>query len=95
MRVVLAACRQRLRGITGEQVARVLEALLIAVIVVCVVIIVIALLKNHPPSARPTSTNYPTTRFTVTPGPRPTPYYKNCAEAHADGRWDIREGDPA
>ena len=22
-------------------------------------------------------------------------YYKNCAEAHADGRYDIPEGDPA
>jgi Excalibur calcium-binding domain len=21
-------------------------------------------------------------------------YYKNCAEAHADGRYDIPEGDP-
>ncbi|WP_224098227.1 excalibur calcium-binding domain-containing protein [Mycobacterium avium] len=26
---------------------------------------------------------------------RPGIYYKNCAEAHADGRWDIPEGDPA
>jgi hypothetical protein len=27
--------------------------------------------------------------------PSPAVYYKTCAEAHADGRWDIPEGDPA
>ena len=34
------------------------------------------------------------TRGPVTPS-RPAVYYKNCAEAHADGRWNIPEGDPA
>jgi hypothetical protein len=29
------------------------------------------------------------------PPSRPAVYYKNCAEAHADGRWNIPEGDPA
>lgn len=86
-----------LRKITRKQVTTGLEALLIAVIVICVVIIVLALLSNGLLSTRPTPptrSNYPTTRFTVTPT-RPTPYYKNCREAHADGRWDIPEGDPA
>ena len=29
------------------------------------------------------------------PPSRPAVYYKNCAEAHVDGRWNIPEGDPA
>ncbi|OBG27349.1 hypothetical protein A5672_05350 [Mycobacterium alsense] len=37
---------------------------------------------------------YPTTKFSTTPS-RPAVYYKNCADAHADGRWNIPEGDPA
>lgn len=82
------------RGVTREQVAKTLEVLLIAVIVMCVVAIVFALLSNGLPSARPTRPNYPTTRFSV-PTTRPTPYYKNCREAHAEGRWDIPKGDPA
>jgi hypothetical protein len=64
---------------------------LIAVIVVCVVIVVLALAKQGPSTPR---TN-PTTGFSITTPSRPTVYYKNCAEAHADGRWDIPEGDPA
>jgi hypothetical protein len=40
--------------------------------------------------------NYPGTRFSTTTPSRPNSvYYKNCAEGHADGRWDIPEGDPA
>ena len=65
---------------------------------VCVVVIVIALSRNSPgfPPGKPgpptAGPPYPTTRVTST---QPTPYYKNCREAHADGRWDIPEGDPA
>jgi hypothetical protein len=80
--------------ITRDEVAKALEVLLIAVIVICVVIIVLALLSNGLPTTRPTPPRYPTTHFTVTPN-RPTHYYKNCREAHADGRWNIPEGDPA
>lgn len=90
-----------LRRITREHVYTAIGVLLITVIGVCGVIIVIALLRDYGPGTRPT---YPTTRFSVTtvwPTPdrftpdRPSPYYKNCAEAHADNRWDIPRGDPA
>jgi hypothetical protein len=80
-----------------DRLARVVAWLLIAVIVVCVVLVVYALTKRVPmPAPR---RNYPTTHFSTTttaPSPsRPGVYYKNCDEAHADGRWNIPEGDPA
>lgn len=65
-----------------ERLAKILVEVLIAVIVVGVMVVVFALTNRLP---RPGSTT-PT---------RPTVYYKNCAEAHADGRWNIPEGDPA
>jgi hypothetical protein len=64
-----------------DRLAHVVAGLAIAVIVVCVVIVVLALAKQG-------------TRVSTTPS-RPAVYYKNCAEAHADGRWNIPEGDPA
>jgi hypothetical protein len=75
-----------------NRLAHILAGVLIAVIVVCVVIVVVALIKQGPSTPR---TNYPTIRFSTTTPSRPAVYYKNCAEAHADGRWDIPEGDPA
>jgi hypothetical protein len=57
-----------------------------------VVIVVLALMKQGPSYTGP---NYPTTRFSTTAPSRPAVYYKNCAEAHADFRWNIPEGDPA
>jgi hypothetical protein len=74
-----------------DKLAHVVAGVLIAVIVVCVVIVVLALAKNGPSYPR---TN-PTTRFSTTAPSWPAVYYKNCAEAHADGRWNIPEGDPA
>jgi hypothetical protein len=65
---------------------------LIAIIVVCVVIVALALMKQGPSYTGP---NYPRTRFSTPTPSRPAVYYKNCAEAHADGRWNIPEGDPA
>jgi hypothetical protein len=53
------------------------------------VIVVVVLMKQGPSITRP---NYPTTRFSTTTPSRPAVYYKNCAEAHADGRWDIPGG---
>jgi Excalibur calcium-binding domain len=55
------------------------------------VIVVVALAKR----GRSTPRTNPTTRFSTTTPRRPAVYYKNYAEAHADGRWDIPEGDPA
>jgi heme/copper-type cytochrome/quinol oxidase subunit 1 len=85
-----------LRQITRPEVVKAIGILLIAVIVVCVVIIVVTLMRNAPVSGR---SDDPWRRSSVTqtrPVPfRPTPYYKNCKEAHADGRWDIPMGDPA
>ncbi len=75
-----------------QRLARVAVWVLIAVIVVCVVIVLIALIKQGRWTPR---INYPTTRSTTTTPIRPAVYYKNCDEAHADGRWDIPEGDPA
>ncbi|WP_439097879.1 excalibur calcium-binding domain-containing protein [Mycobacterium kyorinense] len=78
--------------ITVDRVMTVLAALLIAVILICAVIIVVTLLRQYPSRSWP---SYPTTHFSAPPAPRPSPYYKNCGEAHADGRWDIPLGDPA
>lgn len=77
--------RQRLSNILG--------GVLIAVIVVCVVIVVVALLRQGASSTRP---SYPATRFSTTASPsRTAVYYRNCAEAHADGRYNIPADDPA
>jgi hypothetical protein len=75
-----------------DKLAHVVAGLLIAVIVICVVIVVLALMKQGPSTTRP---NYPTSRFSTTTPSRPAVYYKNCAEAHADGRWNIPADDPA
>lgn len=75
-----------------DTLAKVLAAVLIAIIVVCVAIVIIALTKQTPPTT--SGPNYPTTRFTM-PSQPPGVYYRTCAEAHADGRWDIPQGDPA
>jgi Excalibur calcium-binding domain len=75
-----------------DKLAHVVAGVLIAIIVVCVVIVVVALTKRGSSHSGP---NYPTTRFSTTTQSRPVVYYKNCAEAHADGRWNIPEGDPA
>lgn len=79
---------------TRDRLEKVLAWALVAIIVVCVVIILLALAKHAPPgTGRP---NYPTTDFSpTTTASRPAVYYKNCDEAHADGRWNIPEGDPA
>lgn len=74
-----------------DRLAHVVAGLLIAVIVVCVAIVVLALAKHGPSNTGP---NYPTTRSSTAPS-QPAVYYKNCAEAHADGRWNIPQGDPA
>jgi len=74
-----------------DRLAHAVAGVLIAVIVVCAVIVVLALAKNGPSYPR---SNYPTTQVSTAPS-RPAVYYKNCAEAHKDGRWDIPEGDPA
>jgi hypothetical protein len=64
---------------------------LIAVIVVCVVIVIVALTNQSPAITPP---KYPTTWSSTTPS-RAGVYYQNCAEAHADGRWNIPADDPA
>jgi hypothetical protein len=74
-----------------DKLAHIVAGVLIAVIVVCVVIVILALAKQGPSSGP----NYPTTRLSTTAPSRPAVYYKNCDEAHADGRWNIPEGDPA
>jgi hypothetical protein len=75
------------------KLGKVLGWVLVAIIVVCVVIIVVALLKQVPSTPR---TKYPTTHFSTTPSPsRPPVIYRNCDEAHKDGRWNIPSTDPA
>lgn len=75
-----------------DKLAQVVAGLLIAVIVVCAVIVVVALAKRGSSSTRPP---YPTTHFPTTTPSRPGVYYKNCAEAHKDGRWNIPSTDRA
>ncbi|GAB1814955.1 excalibur calcium-binding domain-containing protein [Mycobacterium sp. MUNTM1] len=89
--------RQLLRRLTLSEAARgrlahIVAGLLIAVTVVCVVIVIVELAKQAPSTPR---TTYPTTRFSTTAPSQPGVYYKNCAEAHADGRWNIPADDPA
>lgn len=93
---MLARARQLMRRVTlsenpRERVARVVAWLLIAVIIVCVVIVIVALAKRGVSIPRST---YPTTHFKTTPA-QPRVFYKNCAEAHKDGRWNIPADDPA
>ncbi len=66
--------------------------MLITIIVACVVVIVWTLFKDGWFDTRP---GHSTTRSSTTAPKRPTVYYRNCAEAHAAGRYDIPEGDPA
>ncbi len=73
-----------------DRLSKVLAGVLTAIIVACVVVI-LCMHKNGPN----TPPSPPTTRFSTTTTPRPPVIYKNCDEAHADGRWDIPQGDPA
>lgn len=83
----------RLSEATRDKLANVVAAVLIAIIVVCVVLIVWTLIKDGSLKFPP---GHPTTRSTTAPTSRPNSvYYRNCAEAHAAGRWDIPEADPA
>lgn len=81
----------RLSEATRDKLAYVLAAVLIAIIVVCVVVVVWTLIQDGGPRPGPRSTPAPT----ATMPNRPSVYYRTCAEAHAAGRWDIPEGDPA
>nr|WP_082983739.1 excalibur calcium-binding domain-containing protein [Mycobacterium sp. 1165178.9] len=83
----------RVSETTRDRLARVIAWLLIAIIVICLIIIIAALLRRGATLQRPRSP-YPTTHFTPAPS-RPGVYYKNCAEAHKDGRWNIPADDPA
>lgn len=77
-----------------DRLARVVAWSLIAVIVVCVVIVIVALAKRGASLPRTPGSPYPTTHFTPAPT-QPRVFYKNCAEAHKDGRWNIPADDPA
>lgn len=70
-----------------DRLARIVAWLLIAIVVVCVVIVVVALARRG--VSIPRSTHSTTTQS------RPRVIYKNCAEAHKDGRWNIPADDPA
>lgn len=70
-----------------DRPARIVAWLLVAVIVVCVVILIVALAERG--VSLPRSTHPPTTQT------RPRVIYKNCTEAHKDGRWNIPADDPA
>ncbi len=65
-----------------DRLACIVAWLLIAVIVVCVVIVVLALARRGVSIPR---SPYPSTHFATTPS-RPRIFYKNCDEAHKDGR---------
>jgi hypothetical protein len=84
----------RLSETTRNRLARLAAWLLIAIIVVCVVVVIVALAKRGVSLPRPPRSPYPTTHFSTTPS-RSGVYYKNCAEAHKDGRWNIPADDPA
>ncbi|MGN6334494.1 excalibur calcium-binding domain-containing protein [Mycobacterium sp.] len=53
-----------------------------------------ALAKRGASLPRTPGSPYPTTHFTPAPT-QPRVFYKNCAEAHKDGRWNIPADDPA
>lgn len=74
-----------------DRLAHVIAWMLIGIIVACVVIVIVALVKRG--ASLPRST-YPSTHFTTAPS-RPRFIYKNCDEAHKDGRWNIPADDPA
>ncbi|WP_372494495.1 excalibur calcium-binding domain-containing protein [Mycobacterium colombiense] len=77
-----------------DRLARIAAWLLVVIIVVCVVIVIVAVAKRGVSLPRPQRSPYPTTHFTTTPS-RPRVFYKNCDEAHKDGRWNIPADDPA
>lgn len=92
----MTRARQLMRRLTlsekaRDRLAKVVVWILIAIIVVCVVIVIVALAKRGVSMPRST---YPTTHFKTTPT-QPRVFYKNCAEAHKDGRWNIPADDPA
>lgn len=82
------------RGIKRGQMLKAVGIILITVLAISVVVIVIALLRNYEPDTQPSRSYHPSTHFSTSPS-RPGPYYKNCKEAHADGRWNIPKSDPA
>lgn len=84
--------RLALSEATRDRLAKILAAILIAIIVVCVLVVVWTLIQDGRVSPRP---GPPSTPASATMPNRPTVYYRNCAEAHAAGRYDIPEGDPA
>lgn len=76
-----------------DKLAKILAAILIAIIVVCMIVVVWTVIQDGAISTRPGTTRTPAP--TVTMPNRPSVYYRTCAEAHAAGRYDIPEGDPA
>ncbi|OBH43379.1 excalibur calcium-binding domain-containing protein [Mycobacterium mantenii] len=83
---------RRLSEATRDKLAKVVAAVLIAIIVVCVIVVVWTLIQDGAIRPRPGPRSTPAPTATI---PRSSVYYRNCAEAHAAGRWDIPEGDPA
>lgn len=83
----------RLSETTRDKLANVVAAVLIAIIVACLIIVVWTLIQDGAISSRPGPRSAPAP--TATMPNRPSVYYRNCSEAHAAGRWDIPEGDPA
>lgn len=85
--------RSALSEETRNKLANVVAAVLVAIIVICVIVVVWTLIQDGAISPRPGLRT--TTAPTATIPNRPSVYYRNCAAAHAAGRWDIPEGDPA
>lgn len=85
---------RRLSEATRDKLANILAAVLIAIIVGCVIIVVWTLIQDGAISSRPGPRSTPAPTAATMPN-RPSVYYRNCTEAHAAGRWDIPEGDPA
>ncbi len=77
---------------TRGKLANIVAAVLIAIIVICIVIVLWTLIEDRSFNTQP---GHPADRSTTAPTRPNSVYYKNCAEAHASGRWDIPEGDPA
>ncbi|BCO84940.1 hypothetical protein MINTM011_32750 [Mycobacterium paraintracellulare] len=84
----------RLSETTRDKLAKVIATILIAIIVVCVIVVVWTLIQDCAIGSRPGPRSTPASTAATMPN-RPSVYYRNCAEAHAAGRWDIPEGDPA
>lgn len=85
--------RLSLTEATRDRLAKILAATLVAIIVVCVILVVWTLIQDGRISPRPGRPSTPAPAATM-PN-RPSVYYRTCAEAHAAGRYDIPEGDPA